>query len=142
MDQRFPAVSDRVRQVFGLRLPRHLAVFCALWHSADDDERRGIEYLMANPFGVTEYFGDNGLRLIGRDGLDERLHGRFRRDPAEFVTVMAGDSPCCHRTAGTRGSTSPDRSRLGRRWLTLRSSAEQCRWVGIAWSGLPTTLRS
>lgn len=31
-----------------------------------------------------------------RDGLDERLHCRFRRDPAELVTVLAGGSDGLH----------------------------------------------
>ncbi|WP_157963503.1 ADP-ribosylation family protein [Actinocorallia populi] len=96
MWERFPAVSERVQQVYGLRLPRHLAVFCALWKSADSAERQALGHLGVGPFGVSDYFGDDGLRLVGRDGLDERLHGRFRCDPAEFVTVMTGGSDGLH----------------------------------------------
>ncbi|WP_170208483.1 ADP-ribosylation family protein [Micromonospora pisi] len=51
---------------------------------------------MVSPFGLTEYFGEDGLQLVGRDGLDERLNGRFRRDPAEFVTVLMGGSDGLH----------------------------------------------
>jgi hypothetical protein len=36
MWDRFPAVEEKVRSVYGLRLPRYLAVFCVLWASADD----------------------------------------------------------------------------------------------------------
>jgi hypothetical protein len=36
------------------------------------------------------------LRLAGRDGLDQRLDGRFRRDPAEFVPVLMGGSDGLH----------------------------------------------
>ena len=36
---------------------------------------------MVRPSGLTEYFGVGGLRL--RDGLDERLHARYRRAPDE-----------------------------------------------------------
>jgi hypothetical protein len=96
MTQRFPAVAERVRRGYGLRLPRHVAVFCALWHSADDAERAGLAELEVSPFGLTEYFADGGLDLVGRDGLDERLQGRFRRDPAEFVTVLMGGSDGLH----------------------------------------------
>jgi hypothetical protein len=92
MWDRFPAVADRVGQVYGLRVPRHLAVFCALWASLDAAEREGLDYLEVSPLGLTRYFGDDGLRLAGRDGLDERLDGRFRRDPAEFVPVLMGGS--------------------------------------------------
>lgn len=96
MHERHPAVAERVRRVYGLRLPRHLAVFCALWHSADDAERAALEHLMLRPFGLTEYFADDGLALRARDGLDERLHGRYRCDPPEFVTVLAGGSDGLH----------------------------------------------
>lgn len=64
--------------------------------SVDAAEREALDYLGVSPFGLTEYFGDDGLRLVGRDGLDERLHGRFRRDPAEFVTVLMGGSDGLH----------------------------------------------
>jgi hypothetical protein len=96
MWQRFPDVADRVSRVYGLRLPRHLAVFCALWQSADAAERQALDFVMVSPFGITEYFGDNGLRLTARDGLDERLHARYRRDPAEFVTVLSGGTDGLH----------------------------------------------
>lgn len=96
MQKRFPAVAEKVRQVYGLRLPLHLAVFCALWKSADAAERAAFDYLGVSPLGLTDYFGDEGLRLVGRDGLDERLHGRFRCDPAEFVTVLMGGSDGLH----------------------------------------------
>ena len=95
---RFPAVAQRVRRIYGLRLPRHVAVFAALWASVQHDpaERAALDYLGLRPWGVSDYFGDGGLELAGRDGLDERLHGRFRRDPAEFVTVMSGDTDGLH----------------------------------------------
>jgi hypothetical protein len=95
---RCPAVAERVRRVYGLRLPRHVAVFTALWASArlDRGEREALNYLGVSPWGVAEHSLDGGLELVGRDGLDERLHCRFRRDPAEFVTVMSGDSDGLH----------------------------------------------
>src|SRR5262245_39997444 len=91
-EERFPAVAERVRQVSGLRLPRHLAVFCALWNSTDEPEWTSLGHLGWSWSGVTDYFADSGLSLVGRDGLDERLHGRFRRDPAEFMPVILGGS--------------------------------------------------
>jgi hypothetical protein len=85
-----------VRQVYGLRLPRHVAVFWALWTSVDEDERHALERLGRGPAGVMDYFRDDGLRLAGRDGLDERLHFRYMLDPAEFVTVLAGGGDGLH----------------------------------------------
>ena len=96
MQERFPAVAARVLRVYGLRLPRHVAVFCALWASASPAERAALEHLMVRPFGVSEYFGDGGLQLTGRDGLDERLHARYQRDPPEFVTVLSGGTDGLH----------------------------------------------
>ncbi|AGL19286.1 ADP-ribosylation family protein [Actinoplanes sp. N902-109] len=94
MRDRFPLVQERVRRVYGLRLPRQLAVFAAFWASTAGPERSALEdALMVSPWGITDYFlGD----AVARDGLDERLHARFRRDPAEFVTVMAGGSDGLH----------------------------------------------
>jgi hypothetical protein len=96
MQARFPTVAARAWQVYGLRLPRHVAVFCALWASADAAELGALDHLMVRPFGFTEYFGDNGLLLTTRDGLDERLHGRYRCDPPEFVTVLGGGTDGLH----------------------------------------------
>ncbi|GIJ57199.1 ADP-ribosylation family protein [Virgisporangium aurantiacum] len=96
MYERHPAVAERVQRVYGLRLPRHLAVFCAFWESADHAERAALNDLMVWPFGLTEYFADDGLGLRARDGLDERLHGRYLCDPPEFVTVLSGGSDGLH----------------------------------------------
>ncbi|MDI1463089.1 DUF2228 domain-containing protein [Catellatospora sp. KI3] len=97
MSDRFPAVAERFSRVYGLRLPRHLAVFAAFWDSLDRRERDAIgDVAGLHPWGVSDYFKTDGLALVGRDGLDERLHCRFRRDPAEFVTVLGGDSDGLH----------------------------------------------
>ncbi|MFI1990368.1 ADP-ribosylation family protein [Actinoplanes sp. NPDC020271] len=92
MNERFPLVAERVRQIWGMRLPRHVAVFAAL--AASDGRALGENDI--SPWGVTDYFADGGLDLVGRDGLDPRLHARFRCDPAEFVTVMGGGSDGLH----------------------------------------------
>ncbi|MET7422941.1 ADP-ribosylation family protein [Dactylosporangium sp. NPDC005555] len=96
MHERHDAVAERVQRVYGLRLPGHLAVFCAFWKSASDAERAAVEHLMVRPFGLTEYFADGGLERRARDGLDERLHARYRCDPPEFVTVLSGGSDGLH----------------------------------------------
>lgn len=92
MTQRFPLVAERFQRVWGLRLPHHVAVFAALAASDGD----ALAEIGVSPWGVTDYFRDGGLDRRGRDGLDERLHARFRCDPAEFVTVMGGDSDGLH----------------------------------------------
>lgn len=92
MTERFPLVSERFRQTWGLQLPRHVAVFAALAAS----DRTALNEVGLSPWGVTDYFSDGGLDMVGRDGLDERLHARYRCDPAEFITVISGDTDGLH----------------------------------------------
>jgi hypothetical protein len=97
MGARFPDVAARVGAVYGLRLPRHMAVFAAFLDAIGDAGRRALyEEVGLRSGGISRYFEDGGLALHGRDGLDERLHCRFRRDPPEFVTVMWGDTDGLH----------------------------------------------
>ncbi|MEV4416959.1 ADP-ribosylation family protein [Catellatospora sp. NPDC049609] len=97
MDSRFDAVAERVLRGYGLRLPRHLAVFAAFLDGIGDAGRRALaDGVGLSPGGITRYFEDGGLALTGRDGLDERLDSRFRCDPPEFVTVLWGDSDGLH----------------------------------------------
>src|SRR5262245_48877862 len=97
MDERFPFVEERFRRVYNLRLPRHIAVFAAFWHSLDRAERSAVYDSMGlGMLGITALFADDGLSLSARDGLDERLDGRYRRDPPEFVSIVSGDSDGLH----------------------------------------------
>ncbi|MCB9568356.1 MAG: DUF2228 domain-containing protein [Myxococcales bacterium] len=96
MRARFPAVAARMQEVYGLRLPRSLAIFAAFWRSLDPLEARGAERLGRSPGGIMIWFEDGGLDRRTRDGLDPRLECRFRCDPPELVTVMWGDSDGLH----------------------------------------------
>lgn len=92
---RFDTVAARFGDVYRLRLPRHAAVGAAFFASLDAEERYALDRLVS-PFGVLEYFADGGLDRIARDGIDERLDCRFRRDPAELVNVLSGNSDGLH----------------------------------------------
>ncbi|WP_432993308.1 ADP-ribosylation family protein [Dactylosporangium sp. CA-233914] len=95
--ERFGPVEARFRQVYHMRLPRHLAVFAAFWDALPAAAAACLtERLGLYPWGITTLFADGGLDRTPRDGLDERLDCRFRRDPAEFVTVMGGDTDGLH----------------------------------------------
>lgn len=95
--ERFDAVAARFAAVYGLRLPRHLAVFAAFFDSLGATGRDVVgDELGLRTGGVTDYFAPDGLALTGRDGLDERLESRFRCDPPEFVTFMYGDTDGLH----------------------------------------------
>lgn len=97
MQDRFAAAAERVRRVHGLRLPRSMAVLAAFFDSLSDLERYAVgNELGLRPSGISTYFGPDGLAMHGRDGLDERLHHRYRCDPPEFVTVMSGNSDGLH----------------------------------------------
>jgi hypothetical protein len=51
---RFPAVAERVERVYGLRLPRHVAVFAALWASTrrHPAEAAALSLLGVRPWGI------------------------------------------------------------------------------------------
>ncbi len=96
-EDRFDDVAARLRTVYGLRLPRHLAVFAAYLDAIGAPGRRALaDGVGVSPGGILRYFEDGGLALTGRDGLDERLDCRFRCDAPEFVTVLWGDTDGLH----------------------------------------------
>lgn len=92
---RFPAAAERMRQVYGMPLPRHLAYAAGFWLGLREAERdEAWAYLGCGLSGVAEWLTPEGLSL--RPALDERLHFRYRRDPPEFVTVFSGNSDGGH----------------------------------------------
>ncbi|MCP4131804.1 MAG: HPF1 family protein [bacterium] len=92
----FDFIAINMRGIFGLKLPRHMAVFAAFLRSLNELEHRGLEFLGRSPSGIMAWFETNGLFLPPLDGLDPRLHYRYRCDPAEFITIMSGDSDGLH----------------------------------------------
>lgn len=92
---RFPAAAARMRAVYDMPLPRHLAHAIGFWLGLTDDERKEAwSHCGCGPAGVGEWFEDGGLDRV--PALDERLHYRYRRDPPEFVTVFSGNSDGGH----------------------------------------------
>ncbi len=94
--RRYEGVAEHFRELYGLRLPRHVAVWAALLRSLTELEARGLDWLGRSASGIMLYFEDGGLERPTREGLDGRLEMRFRRDPPEFVTIMHGDSDGLH----------------------------------------------
>jgi hypothetical protein len=92
----FDGAAARMREVYGLRLPRHVAVWSALWRSLSPLEAEGMDWLGRSPGGIMLWLDDDGLARVPRDGLDPRLHDRFRCDPPELVTVMWGNTDGLH----------------------------------------------
>lgn len=96
MEGRFDAAAAKVKEHYGLRLPRWMAVLAALFRSANALERAGLEYLGVSAGGLLEYFDDGGLDRVVREGLDPRVEMRFRRDPPELVSFLWGDTDGLH----------------------------------------------
>lgn len=95
-NERFPAVAQRMKEVYGLRLPRYVATFAAFWRSLSELEREGMRNLGRSPGGIMVWFEERGLSRKTRDNLDPRLDCRFRADPPELVSIMWGDSDGLH----------------------------------------------
>jgi hypothetical protein len=85
-----------MKEVYGLRLPRHIAVWAGFNRSLSPLEKLGDRHINYGSFGIMIWFEDGGLERKTRDGLDARLEGRYRADPPEFVSVMGGDSDGLH----------------------------------------------
>lgn len=95
IDARFPAVAARLREVYGLRLPRHVGVLAAFFRGLSPTEARGLRGEISS-MGVLDWFADGGLDRRPPDGADLRLHGRFRRDPPEMVSLLHGGGDGLH----------------------------------------------
>lgn len=92
---RFPAVAERMRAVYDMPLPRHLAYAIGFYRGLTAEERdEAWSYLGCGPAGVSEWFEDDGL--LRPATADERLHFRYRCDPPEFVTIFSGNSDGGH----------------------------------------------
>lgn len=94
---RFPSVHDRMEEIYGLRMPKHLAYAMGFWMGLDRAERsEAWAYLGNGPGGVGDWFFDGMLDRKVIPGLDERLQDRFRCDPPEMVTIFSGNSDGGH----------------------------------------------
>jgi hypothetical protein len=91
---RFPSVRAKFAEAYDLRLPEHLAWGVAFFLGLSNAERR---LCPAGLWGFTEHFAwlapGEPERVASPDA---RLHGRYRRDPPEFVTIAHGDGDGSH----------------------------------------------
>ncbi|MEU6945026.1 ADP-ribosylation family protein [Streptomyces sp. NPDC046316] len=88
------AVARRVEAEWGLELPDSFFRFADFLAALGPVERRALEDLELSPYGVTDLFADPEARP--REGLDIRVHGRYYRDPPEFLTFLHGGSGGLH----------------------------------------------
>jgi hypothetical protein len=92
---RFPAAAARMRAVYDMPLPRHIAYAAGFYLGLTEEERKEAwSHFGCGLAGVTEWFEQGALERV--PALDERLHFRYRCDPPEFVTVFSGNSDGGH----------------------------------------------
>ncbi|MFJ1864936.1 hypothetical protein ACIOD1_09915 [Streptomyces sp. NPDC088097] len=88
------AVEERVRRDWGLELPDSIFRFWTFLGSLDPAGQSAFRDLDMSPMGVLDLFPD--ASLAPRDGIDVRVHGRYYRDPPEFLTFLHGGSDGLH----------------------------------------------
>ncbi len=89
---RYEAIKPKFETAFKLKLPKQTAVYYAFWTSLDAIEREAADFVWRYPAGIMDWFVEGFEDKEPKDGLDARLHYRYRSAPPEFVCVMTGDS--------------------------------------------------
>ncbi|MGW6062262.1 ADP-ribosylation family protein [Streptomyces sp. NPDC055189] len=87
-------VEERFRRDWGLELPESVFRFREFPGFLGPAGNQALQDLMVSPTGIMDLFADAGRRAL--DGIDVRVHGRYYRDPPEFLTFMHGGSDGLH----------------------------------------------
>jgi hypothetical protein len=87
-------IRERFHQDWGLELPESIFRFWAFHQSLGPVEREALGDLGVGPYGIMDLFTDPEAQP--RSGVDIRVHGRYYRDPPEFVTFMYGNTDGLH----------------------------------------------
>jgi hypothetical protein len=91
-----PRLAEHVRSVWGLTLPRTLAVYHA-FHLAIAELPSAVQTASCTrKGGILDRLAHGGWDLVLREGLDERVHCRFRQDPPEMLSFAWGESDGLH----------------------------------------------
>ncbi|MFI6344344.1 ADP-ribosylation family protein [Streptomyces sp. NPDC050560] len=88
------AVEERFAADWGFALPDSLFTYRAFLHACGPLETEVLHDLDLAPYGIMDLFDAPGREP--RDGVDVRVHGRYYRDPPEFLTFMHGGSDGLH----------------------------------------------
>lgn len=88
------AIEERFLRDWGLQLPESIFRFWSFLGSLGPVEKRALGDLGLSPFGIMDLFAEPG-RPPAED-IDVRVHGRYYRDPPEFLTFMHGGSDGLH----------------------------------------------
>lgn len=87
-------VEERFLRDWGFELPDSIFRFSGFLESLGPVEHQALREVGVSPAGIMDLFADPGLRP--RDGIDVRVHGRYYRDPPEFLTFMHAGSDGLH----------------------------------------------
>ncbi|MBT2231661.1 KOW motif-containing protein [Nonomuraea sp. NEAU-A123] len=88
------AIEERLARDWGFQLPDSIFRFRAFLLSLGPTEKQALDDLELSPFGIMDLFDDPARR--SRAGIDVRVHGRYYRDPPEFLTFMHGGTDGLH----------------------------------------------
>ncbi|MFD7504154.1 ADP-ribosylation family protein [Streptomyces sp. NPDC059850] len=94
MDGTRADVEERVRRDWGLTLPESFFRLMEFLGRLGPVERRALADMDVSPCGVADLYDAPGARP--REGVDVRVHGRYYRDPPEFLTFLHGGSDGLH----------------------------------------------
>ncbi|MEU9130302.1 hypothetical protein AB0D08_19710 [Kitasatospora sp. NPDC048540] len=94
MGGRRAEIEARVERDWGLELPESVFTFHDFLEQLDPVSAGALRDLGHAPMGVMDLFADPAL--LPRDGVDVRAHGRYYRDPPEFLTFLHGGTDGLH----------------------------------------------
>ncbi|HVI01750.1 MAG TPA: hypothetical protein VM869_23700 [Enhygromyxa sp.] len=92
----FPRLAEHVQAVWGLPLPRTLAVYHAFHRAIASFPNAVREASNTWSGGILDRLAPHGWDLQLRPGIDERVHTRFRQDPPEMLSFAWGNSDGLH----------------------------------------------
>jgi len=88
------AIERRFADDWGIELPDAMFRYWRFLLSLGPVEQRALDDTDLRPFGIMDLFDDPACPP--REGLDVRVHGRYYRDPPEFLTFMHGGTDGLH----------------------------------------------
>ncbi|MGW0195985.1 hypothetical protein [Nonomuraea sp. NPDC003201] len=88
------AIEERLARDWGFQLPDSIFRFRAFLLSLGPAGKQALDDLELCPFGIMDLFDDP--ERGSRAGIDVRVHGRYYRDPPEFLTFMHGGTDGLH----------------------------------------------
>lgn len=117
---RFPAVAGRMRAVYGMPLPRHLAYAVGFWHGLTPAERdEAWSYLGCGLLGVSEWFEPDATRTLLAASSAAQNELLERACPIGHALHVMLDETCFNKHAHA-ARAAPVRAR--------RRRTARCRW--------------